>query len=123
MTDDDLTDTSSLRELATDEPDQVTLPGKRATVTMTDGRTFTVRITNHCFIAWDKTAPKKKWGAMADVPFLAGTFMAWIAAKREGLTDMSWEAWQDQVDDVENLAEEPEDLITPTRRAAPPTVS
>jgi hypothetical protein len=121
MTDTDLTEADSLRELAT--ADEVALPGKRCTVTFADRSTIEVRITNHCYIAWDKTAPRKKWGAMADVPFLAGTFMAWIAAKRAGLTELGWEAWQDAVEDITNLAEEPEDLARPTQRAAQPGTS
>lgn len=119
MTEDDTTTT--LLDQAT--TDQVTLPGNRCTVTMNSGVTFQVRITNHCYIAWDKTAPKKKWGAMADVPYLAATFMAWTAAKREGATDLGWDAWQEAVADLTMLGEEPEDLAFPTQKGQRPETS
>lgn len=120
-TTEDHTDTDSLADLAT--TDQVALPGRRAEVTMGDGSKFTVRITNHCYIAWDKTAPRKKWGAMADVPYLAATFMAWTAAKRQGLTELGWDAWQEAVADILMLDEDPEDLAFPTRSAQLPETS
>lgn len=117
---------------ATDDPhgladlaaaDEVTLPGKRCTVNLIGGQQLEVRITNHCYLAWDKTAPRKKWGAMDAVPFLAGTFMAWIAAKREGKTSMGWEEWQEAVEDITTQSDEPEDLARPTRSAPGPGTS
>lgn len=119
-TDEDLTaDTAtSLAEEA--QPEERTLPGKRCRVVLADGTELFVRITNREYIGWDKTAPRKKWGSMGDVPFLAATFMAWLAAKREDLTVLSWEQWQTVVEECETLAEEPEDLARPTRRAAGP---
>jgi hypothetical protein len=46
---------------APDEEDR-TLPGHRMRVSMADGTTYTVRITNRDRVAWDKTAPRHKWG-------------------------------------------------------------
>lgn len=63
------------------------LPGRRYTVTMEDGLTFVTRTTNREFVGWDKTAPRHKWGAASDVPFLALSFTVWAAARREQLLD------------------------------------
>lgn len=117
----DLTAPDNLLDMATEE--EAGLPGRRCRVQLEGGDVFVVRITNREYIAWDKTAPRKKWGAMGEVPFLAATFMAWIAAKREGKTGLTWEQWQEAVVDCENLPEEPEDLARPTQRAPEPGTS
>lgn len=121
MTDDDTT-TDSLADLAT-EDDEVALPGKRCHVVLEDGTRMTVRITNRDYIAWDMTAPKHRWGKAGDVPFLAGTFMAWTAAKREGQTRLTWEQWKAAVVDLDNNADDVEDPVRPTQRAARPATS
>lgn len=106
----------SLLDMATDEGGR-TLPGRRSQVTLTDGTTFVVRITNREFIAWDMTARKRDWGALSDQPFLGATFLAHRAAIREGLTKLTWDQWTDQVDALDNLApdEEDESQGRPTR--------
>lgn len=111
----------TLAEEATEE--EVKLPGKECKVTMFSGQSFAVRITNREFIAWDKTAPRKKWGKTSEVPFLATTFMAWVAAKREHKTTMSWDQWQLEVAECESRDDEPEDLVGPTREAPQPGTS
>lgn len=99
----------SLRELATDEGGRV-LPGRISRVTLVDGTSFEVRISNREFVAWDMTRPKRKWPPLDEAPFLGATFMSHRAALREGKTDLSWDAWQDQVEMLENVtADEDED--------------
>lgn len=119
MTDDETTE--SLADLATTET--VTLPGKRCTVTLDGQQPFTVRITNRDYIAWDMTAPKRQWGKAADVPFLAGTFMAYTAAKREGKTTLKWEQWKDAVVELVNEAEDVDDVVRPTQPDRRPETS
>jgi hypothetical protein len=106
----------SLLDLATDDDGRV-LPGRRSKVSLADGTTFTVRITNREFLAWDMTARKRGWGALSEQPFLGATFLAHRAAIREGLTSLTWDQWQDQVDLLENLEpdEEDTDQGRPTR--------
>lgn len=76
-------------------------PGTYADVVMTDGTAFSVRITNREYLAWDKTAPRHGWGKPADVPFLLATFLAFAAAKREGLFGGTFDAFKEAVDDVD----------------------
>jgi hypothetical protein len=93
------------------------LPGRRALVTLPGGEAFTVRVTNRELVLWDKTAPRHKWGAAQDVPFLARSFTAWAAATRDGLTAMRFEAWNDAPLMIEDLAEDGTDAARPTRKA------
>jgi hypothetical protein len=97
------------------EPEERTLPGHRMRVSMADGATFDVRITNRDRVAWDKTAPRHKWGAATEVPFLASTFLAWSAAYREGLTELKFERFQEECDDLSDLSADGEDDARPTR--------
>jgi len=98
----------------TTEPEQRSLPGHRMHVSMADGSEFDVRITNRDRVAWDKTAPRHKWGSASEVPFLASTFLAWSAAYREQLTDLKFEQFQEQCDDLRDLTAV-EDDARPTR--------
>jgi hypothetical protein len=93
------------------------LPGRRAIVHLADGTSFQVRITNREYVRWDQTAPRKKWGNAADVPFLASTFLAWAAARRDDLTELTFEQFQDTCEEVENLEEDDSDVARPTRTA------
>jgi hypothetical protein len=104
----------SLLDLATEDDGRV-LPGRRSRVTLIDGSTFVVRITNREFIAWDMTAPKRKWPSLQDAPFLGATFLAHRAALREQLTTLTWDQWQDQVELLENIDDDDEDVVRPTR--------
>lgn len=102
------------------EADTRALPGHRVLIYL-EGQEEPlgpVRITNRDRVAWDKTAPRKKWGAASEVPFLAATFCAWNAAKRQGLTELSLAAWEDAVEEVETVPEDESDTARPTRRGA-----
>lgn len=105
-----------------DYQDTRTLPGHRAQITLDDGSVYVVRISNREYIAWDKTAPRKKWGSAKDVPFLASSFMAWAAARREGQPpgQLSFDAFQDRAEEVKDLEQEEEDIARPTQQAAGP---
>jgi len=116
---------AEVRQLAAAaEPDERQLAGAVTKVTMTDGTEFTVRITNRDYVAWDRTAPRKKWGKAEDVPFLAATFMAWTAARREGKTSLPFDQagavnWVDSVDDIDSRQDDQDgdDVARPTRQA------
>ena len=97
-----------------DVEEERTLPGHRMRVAMNDGAEYVVRITNRDRVAWDKTAPRHKWGSATEVPFLASTFLAWSAAYREGLTDLKFEAFSDACDDLADITTE-DDTTRPTR--------
>jgi len=106
-------------ELASSDTEERELPGQRTNVVMADGTTFVVRITNRDYLAWDRTAPRRKWGKAEDVPFLAATFMAWTAATREGLTSLPFDQagrpnWCDAVEDVERVKVDEDDITRPT---------
>jgi len=98
------------------------LPGRRVSIVLDDGTpagvTHVVRVTNRELVLWDKTAPRRQWGAAQDVPFLANTFTAWAAARRAGVIgDLKFEAFQELCLDVTDLAEDDSDAARPTRRA------
>ena len=105
------------------ETDEVRLPGRRATVMLDGGEVLELRITNRDHIAWDMTAPKKKWGQLSEVPYLAATFMSWTAAKREGKTELTFEQWKAAVLDIDSPGEDVEDMVRPTQRTARPETS
>lgn len=109
-----MTSPTPLHSQPTAEPEERALPGHRMRVSMSSGEEFTVRVTNRDRVAWDKTAPRHKWGNAAEVPFLASTFLAWSAAYREGLTDLKFEAFTDACDDLEDVTEVDDDA-RPTR--------
>ena len=122
---DEVTGTSRLVDVSTTEggeAEEVTLPGQRTRVILATGEDFTVQITNREYIAWDRTAPRKKWGSAKDVPFLASTFMAWTAAVREGMTNLPFDvpnakgpAFIDVAVTVEAVEPEEDDTVRPTR--------
>lgn len=103
-----------------------TLPGHYSKVWLAgQDDPITVRVTNRERVLWDKTAPKHKWGKAEDVPFIAATFCAWAAAKRDGLTNLTHEQFQEACEDIEGVDEdqEEEDAVRPTPRALPPASS
>lgn len=105
-----------LRELAEETTaEERKVPGRRCQVTLEGLEPFVVRIDNRDYLRWDKTAPRQKWGLGQDVPFMFGTFLAWSAAQRAGLTTLKWEAFSAAAIDVTNLKEEDEDLAGPTQ--------
>lgn len=80
---------------------------------------FEVRIDNRDYLAWDKTAPRRKWIGKRDeaLPmFLMATFLAWSAASRRGLTALNFDQFQAAAVDVEEFTPEDEDgEVRPTR--------
>jgi hypothetical protein len=110
----------SEHEDAQPEVEEHVVPQNRVRIHMSDGSNYEVRILNRDRVLWDKTAPRKKWGAAQDVPFLASTFLAWAAARREGLTALNFDAFCDQADDVEDVKEDDDDIARPTRKAPGP---
>lgn len=99
-----------------------TLPGRRIRWTDTTGDVQELRVTNRELVAWDKTAPRHKWGHATEVPFLARSFLAWAAARRDGLTTLTFDQWNGEeyvIEDIEDEdGEEDGDDARPTPRAA-----
>lgn len=72
-----------------------------------------VRTTNRDMIAWEKTrARHREWPSSDDAPIFATTFVVWNAAKRAGLTALTFEQFTDAAVELERITEEPAD---PTR--------
>jgi hypothetical protein len=102
-----------------DEADAPAITGQEIGVTMVNGDHFVVKVRNRDYIAWDMTAPRKKWDAQRQ-PFLFGTFLAYSAAKREGLFAGTFDgredgSWINSVDDVDQRVAK---RVPPTRPAA-----
>lgn len=90
--------------------DQLALPGMGVRVVLNDGARFTVRVMNRDYLTWDMTAPAKKWDSSAQ-KMLFMNFLAWSAARREGLfpgpfdrTEDSWWELCADIDPEENAA-------------------
>jgi hypothetical protein len=86
---------------------------------LADGTSAVVEIRNGDRLQWDLTAPRKKWGKSSDVPVLAQTFIAYVAAKREKAIPegMTWESFQDVLVGLDDVDEEPT-VIRPTPTTA-----
>lgn len=119
ITDDNVTD-------QLEDVEERALQQARTQITMADGSVFTVTITNREMVAWDMTAPRKKWGTAKEVPWLAGSFMAWAAARREQLPpgllrfDGAPGSFLDECLEVKDLEVEVDDVARPTRTGAGP---
>jgi hypothetical protein len=103
-----------------DAGDAPSIAERSARVTLVNGESFTVVVRNRDYLSWDMTAVRKKWDAQAQ-PFLFTNFLAYSAAKREGLFTGTFDgredsSWWNAVDDVEQKkAAVP---VRPTRPAA-----
>lgn len=107
-----------------DQQETRTAVSHRSQVTLADGTTFVVRVTNRDRVAWDMTAPRHKWGRAQDVPFLAQTFVTFAAAKREGAFTGTFDAFRDSCEEIEDLPVDDEaDVIRPTTKAPGPAPS
>jgi hypothetical protein len=80
------------------------------------GDTFLVRVTNRERIKWERVSIARKWPRAIDAQNLAVTFTAWAAAQRDGLTTLTWEQWEDALEDYDVITpEEMDDPVRPTR--------
>jgi hypothetical protein len=82
------------------------------TVTLDTGESWHVSTGNRDLIAWDRTAPKHRWPAFKDAPFLWVTFLAWHASRRQGLLPdpkMTYEAFEAAADQIDPDDDEPDD--------------
>lgn len=95
----------------------------RTRVVLFDGTTFTVRVSQRDKIQWDLVAPRKKWGRAQDVPFLAQSFVTYVAAKRLDLYTGSFDTFQNDVDELEDVVPDESDMVRPTKRGAGPGLS
>lgn len=109
----------ALQDLATS--DRPRLPGRVMRITTMDGEVHEVRVLNRDRVAWDKTRGKKKWEPATDAPFLAGNFLAFCAAQREGVFTGTFDAFVDWAGDVEDVTGEEDELgADPTRKGLEP---
>lgn len=87
---------------------------QRATVTLSNGESLDLTVTNPDLVRWDLTAHKHKWPGMEDAPMLWATFVTWRAAARAGLYAGTWEDWSNTDCASVDLEVEEEDA-DPTR--------
>jgi hypothetical protein len=88
-------------------------PGQRVEIHL-DGAPgpLTVTVDNRDRIAFEKVQNKRGWPKAADAQNLAMTFVCWSAAKRAGLTALTYEQFEAALIDYDAIADEPAD---PTR--------
>jgi hypothetical protein len=86
-----------------------------------DGSVLEVQTGNPDLVKWDETARRHKWGDFQEQQFKWLTFIAWAAARRQGLIplDYGWETWVNEVLEITDANEQGEaeardDLGTPT---------
>jgi hypothetical protein len=72
-----------------------------------------IQTANPDLIRWDETRVKHKWPPFQEAPFLWLTFISWAAARRTGAipSEHTWEAWRNEVLDVDNLDKPDDDEI------------
>lgn len=88
-------------------------PGRLVELQVDGQDPYTVRITNRERIAYEKTAAKHpEWPSMDAGQHFTMTFVCWVAAKRAGRTDTTFEQWQDVLLDWDVVEDVPAD---PTR--------
>lgn len=88
-------------------------PGTLWRVEFEDGGQLEVRATNRDMIAWEKTkARHREWPTSEDAPVFATTFVVWNAARRAGLSVLTFDQFADAVADLTAVKDEPAD---PTR--------
>jgi hypothetical protein len=92
-----------------------TLPGQRFEIVLADGTGFTARVTNREYVLWDKTARQHKWGSATESPFTFASFIAWAAARRDGLYEPSFETFQKEAEQVLAVDGDEDDAARPTR--------
>lgn len=90
------------------------MANNRFTITFADGTTQTVTTTLEDRLNFESTLRKNKhWGSLSDNALKMPAFVAWSAAKRLGLTTLSWDEFsrgEHAVLDVELFTEEPTEL-------------
>lgn len=86
-------------------------------ILMTDGTSHDdVPVTMRDKLRYSETRARRKWPNVEDDPFRFMTFIAWAAAKREGLIDngMTFDAFADNVADIDIPGEDEAEDIDPT---------
>lgn len=81
--------------------------------TLTDGTVFDVVAKTPDLMRYEMYANRQGWPAMKDAPMLSAAFGAWSAAKRDRLTDLKWQEFSDQLDDLDIEGED----VLPTETA------
>jgi len=76
--------------------DRARLTAPLCEVVMDDGATWQVQAVNRDLVLWDRTRPRQRpvWPTLDEAPFLWLTFVSWAASRREGLTQLDYEAWE-----------------------------
>ena len=74
-----------------------------------DDEPIEIQTANPDLIRWDETRVKHKWPKYDEVPFIWLTFIAWAAARRQGLVgpEVTWEEWKTTT--LEVVAIDPDD--------------
>jgi len=104
-----------LDDLYADEPEAPARrqPGTVWAVDLEDGQALEVRTTNRDLIAWEKTkARHREWPTSDDAPIFATTFVVWSAARRDGMTSLTFDQFAEACIDLNVIGDEPAD---PTR--------
>lgn len=94
----------------------------RYTVTLEGGEPFDVFTSFADQTVYEQTRQRRKWPMIAEggVNYWVG-FTAWLAAKRAGRFDGTYEAWTAQVTSFVTYDEEDEDTVDPTSPDQPPS--
>ena len=101
-------------DVSTDFPDhkvkaaKIRLVAPLLEVVMADGSTWEVQAVNKDLLLWDRTRIKQRpiWPPMDESPLWWLTFVAWAASKREHLTDLEYEPFEDVCLSVRNATED-----------------
>lgn len=100
------------------------LSRKHLQATLADGRILDLHTVVADQIAYEQTRHRRKWPLISEGGVVMWwTFLAWTAATRLGDYDDTYDAWQLQLVDVDDLDTDDDDdaaTVDPTSRAASP---
>lgn len=65
-----------------------------------DGAEFTVQTSNPDLVRWERTRVRHSWPSAKEAPQLWATFVSWAAAKRLGLTDLTFDQFEATADEA-----------------------
>lgn len=84
------------------------------------GAPFTVRATSRDIVVWEKTtAGGRNFSSLAEASMTDFYGIAYVASRRQGLTDLDRRSWDDGVD-IEDISEDAEPDPTPPEASTGP---
>lgn len=85
------------------------------TVQLFKKKPFEVMISNGDLVRWDMDRASRGWPEMGSASNLWGSYVCFLASRRTGKYNMTWENWIDDVENIEFISTED---VDPTEKEA-----